>query len=73
MAGRSQRRGILPLQSAQSVELDGNFTEEWGDCLYLETVMEHGTSGKHLVEIEIVESPEDRKEDFYLVSLIVAG
>ena len=72
MAGRSQGRGILPLQSAQSVELDGNFTEEWGDCLYLETVMEHGTPGKHLVEIEIVESPEDRKEDFYLVSLIVA-
>ena len=24
------------------------------------------------VEIEIAESPEDRKEDFYLVSLIVA-
>lgn len=65
-------RLILDGDHEHSVELDGNFTEEWGDCLYLETVMEHGTPGKHFVEIEIAESPEDRKEDFYLVSLIVA-
>lgn len=54
-----------------SILLDANFEETWGDCLYLETVLEHGDPGKHRVEIEISKThPEDR-EVFYLVSLIV--
>ena len=53
------------------VELDANFTETWGDCLYLETVLEHGTNGKHTVEIEITKTHEQDQESFYLVSLIV--
>ncbi len=52
--------------------LDANFDEEWGDCLYLQTIMNHGTYGKHRVEIEITETHEEDKEVFYLVSLIVA-
>lgn len=55
-----------------AVVLDANFRETWGDCLYLETIMEHGTFGKHKVEIEIVETHEDDAESFYLVSLITA-
>lgn len=65
-------RLILDKDTDHATLLDANFTEEWGDCLYLETVMEHGKYGKHLIEIEIVEAQEDDKECFYLVSLIVA-
>lgn len=53
------------------VVLDANFTETWGDCLYLETILEHGTDGKHTVEIEITQTHDNDKESFYLVSLIV--
>lgn len=56
-----------------TVILDANFTEEWGDCLYLETILEHGVCGKHIVEIEIIAANEEDKEKFYLIALIVAG
>lgn len=63
---------ILDGDLAHPVCLDANFEETWGDCLYLETILEHGERKKHTVEIQIVEaSPEDR-ECFYLVSLITA-
>lgn len=54
------------------VTLDANFEESWGDCLYLETVLEHGRAGKHTVEIEITGTTKEDRECFYLVSLIVA-
>ncbi|MBP5282962.1 MAG: SGNH/GDSL hydrolase family protein [Lachnospiraceae bacterium] len=50
--------------------LDANFTEDWGDCLYLETILEHGADGEHTVEIEITQTSENDAESFYLVSLI---
>ena len=63
---------ILDGDREHPVTLDANFQEEWGDCLYLETILEHGHPGKHTVEIEITQAgPEDR-ECFYLVSLITA-
>lgn len=65
-------RLILDGDLEHSVILDGNFEETWGDCLYLETVMEHGVYGRHTVEIEIVEAHEEDAECFYLVSLITA-
>ena len=55
----------------EGITLDANFTEDWGDCLYLETILEHGADGKHKVEIEITETHENDAESFYLVSLIV--
>lgn len=58
--------------TAHAVTLDANFEEEWGDCLYLETIMEHGKAGKHQVKIEITETHAEDKEVFYLVSLILA-
>ena len=58
--------------ASHTVILDANFEEEWGDCLYLETVMEHGSNGRHEVEIEIIQEQKDCKEKFYLVSLIIA-
>ncbi len=50
--------------------LDSNFTQDWGDLLYLETVLEHGNPGEHTVEIEITTATEADAECFYLVSLI---
>jgi lysophospholipase L1-like esterase len=52
------------------IVLDSNFTETWGDCLYLETILEHGTAREHLVEIEITETSEADAECFYLASII---
>lgn len=63
---------VLDGDRENAVKLDANFEETWGDCLYLETVLEHGSRGKHLVEIEIIQADEKDAECFYLVSLITA-
>lgn len=52
--------------------LDGNFEEDWGDCLYLETVLHHGEKKKHSIEIEIMEDEVDEATPFYLLSLVIA-
>ena len=54
---------------SRGITLDANFTEDWGDCLYLQTVLEHGSLADHTVEIEITEE-SGNAECFYLVSLI---
>ena len=50
--------------------LDANFDEDWGDCLYIDTVLFHGEKKLHKVEITIVEAHEDDAVPFYLVSVI---
>ena len=50
--------------------LDGNFEETWGDSLHLDTLAEHLPYGKHTVRIELIETHEDDKVPFYLVSVI---
>ncbi len=65
-------RLILDGDRDHAVTLDGNFEEDWGDCLYLETVLHHGEFKKHCIEIEIVRADEEDKVPFYLLSLIVA-
>jgi len=52
--------------------LDGNFEEDWGDCLYLEPVLHHGENKKHIVEIEMIEDGLEDAAPFYLLSLIIA-
>lgn len=54
------------------VLLDGNFDEDWGDCLYLETVLHHGKSGRHTVEIRVLADEYETAEPFYLMALITA-
>ncbi|MDO5409612.1 MAG: SGNH/GDSL hydrolase family protein [Lachnospiraceae bacterium] len=61
--------------ASKAVLLDGNFDEDWGDCLYLEPVLHHGTKTKHTVEIEILPDKMKAAEaltPFYLMSLIIA-
>ncbi len=53
--------------------LDGNFDETWGDKLCLDTLLDHGNGGEHVVEIEITETHADDKLPFYLVSVIASG
>lgn len=50
--------------------LDGNFDENWGDCLYLQPVLVHGEYKEHTVEIKVIETHEEDREPFYLVSVI---
>lgn len=50
--------------------LDGNFEEDWGDCLYIDTVAAHIEDGIHQVEITIEEAHENDVVPFYLVSVI---
>lgn len=55
-----------------AIILDANFDEDWGDCLYLQTVLEHGEDRKHNIKVEITETHPDDAECFYLVSIICA-
>ena len=50
--------------------LDGNFDEDWGDCLFIQTVTRHTELKKHHVQIRIIESHPDDQVPFYLVSVI---
>lgn len=52
--------------------LDANFDEDWGDCLYIETVRDHMEFKEHTVEVIIKETHEDDMLPFYLVSVIVS-
>ncbi len=49
--------------------LDGNFDEDWGDCLYIDTIAERLENKLHTIEITVVESKE-AVVPFYLVSVI---
>ena len=63
---------ILDGDSEHPVMLDGNFEEDWGDCLYLQTILHHGEHGKHTVEIMVLDDEYDSAEPFYLMALIIA-
>lgn len=54
----------------EAIILDGNFKEDWGDCLYIDTVTKHMEPGAHKVEISIIEAHEEDIVPFYLVSVI---
>ncbi|MCK9191084.1 MAG: SGNH/GDSL hydrolase family protein [Sphaerochaetaceae bacterium] len=53
-----------------TVELDGNFEEEWGDCLYIQTLPFPLSEGNHKLEIEIISDDSNLVSDFYLTSIL---
>lgn len=57
-------------EQTERVVLDANFEEDWGDCLYIETVSKGLPDGLHQVDIEITEASEADRASFYLVSVI---
>lgn len=63
-------KAIIDGDKDNAIILDGNFEETWGDSLHLDTLAEHLPYGKHSVEIELIETHEDDKVPFYLVSII---
>lgn len=65
-------RLILDNDTAHTKILDGNFDEDWGDCLYLEPILHHGKNQKHTIAIEVMESDAKEAAPFYLLSLIIA-
>lgn len=65
-------RLILDGDTEHPISLDGNFDEDWGDCLYLEPVLHRGQRGIHRVEIIVTDTRTEGAAPFYLLSLIVA-
>lgn len=61
---------VAKVDGEVKARLDANFDETWGDKLCLDTLLDHGESGEHTVEIEIVDAHSDDKLPFYLVSVI---
>lgn len=61
---------VIDGREEDAVLLDANFQEDWGDCLYIDTVMRHGELKEHQVEISVVEAHENDAVPFYLVSVI---
>lgn len=53
--------------------LDGNFEENWGDCLYLQTITEHTEQKMHKVLIRIIETHDNDAVPFYLASVLAAN
>lgn len=64
-------KAVIDGDEAHAVILDGNFTEDWGDCLYLEPLLHHAEKKVHRIEITIKDA-KDIVRPFYLVSLIVS-
>lgn len=56
----------------KAVVLDANFEEDWGDCLYIDTLAHHISPGAHRVEIRLTQTHADDAVPFYLVSIIKA-
>lgn len=63
---------IIDGDEENKIVLDANFDEDWGDCLYIETVLYHGEKRVHEVKVRVVETHEDDKAEFYLVSVIAS-
>jgi len=63
---------VLDGDGEHPVLLDGNFEEDWGDCLYLVPILHHGRYGKHTVEIMVTDTEAKDPTPFYLLSLIIA-
>lgn len=63
---------VLDGDADHPVFLEGNFKEDWGDCLYLAPVLHHGRYGRHTVELRVADAPPGDLTPFYLLSLIIA-
>lgn len=63
---------VLDGDTSHPVFLDGNFGEDWGDCLWLEPVLHRGAEERHTVEITVLDAQAENATPFYLLSLIVA-
>lgn len=63
-------RAVIDGDVANAVILDGNFDQDWGDCLEITTLLNHAERGYRTLEIEIIDAPENVETPFYLISVI---
>lgn len=63
---------VLDKDERNKLLLDGNFGEDWGDCLYLEPVLHHGEKKRHRIELRVLPDEYEEAEPFYLMALITA-
>lgn len=61
---------IVDKDREHAVLLDGNFDEDWGDCLYLKKILDNKEKARHTLEIRIIKRNEAVEDAFYLVSVI---
>jgi len=66
-------KAVIDGDESNPVVLDANFTEDWGDCLYIETCTQNMPLGTHEIKITITEAHEDDQVPFYLVSVIASA
>lgn len=75
-----QAKLVLDGEADKAIILDGNFDEDWGDCLWFEPIVHHGEKKMHTVEITILEEEKseinkkvsitENETPFYLLSVI---
>lgn len=65
-------QAVLDGDVEHPVLLDGNFDEDWGDCLYIQPVLHHGEKKTHTLEITALDDECAGTTPFYLMSIIVA-
>lgn len=65
-------QAVLDGDTDHPILLDGNFDEDWGDCLYIEPVLHHGENKSHTLEITVINDECSGTTPFYLMSIIVA-
>lgn len=63
-------KAVVDGDTEHAIILDGNFDEDWGDCLYITTLAEYLPYKEHTIEIIIENASEQDKVPFYLVSVI---
>jgi hypothetical protein len=61
---------ILDGDREHALLMEADFEEDWGDCLFLQTIPVREKKSAHTVEIEITEASEEDAETFYLLSVI---
>ncbi len=66
-------QAVIDDDKEHAVILDGNFTEDWGDCLAITTVGHHLPYGLHRITITVIESHEADVVPFYLTSVIASS
>lgn len=62
---------VLDGDEAHPIVLDGNFDEDWGDCLFLQPVLVHGEEKEHDLRIRITQAG-DAGIPFYFTAVIAS-
>ncbi len=65
-------QAVLDGDTAHPILLDGNFDQDWGNCLFIQPILHHGENKKHTLEITVVDDECAGTTPFYLMAVIVA-